>query len=85
MAIWKLEDAKNRFSELVRRANAEGPQLVTKHGREAAVVMAAEEYRRITQTENLADFLISSPFAEALRDGDLLLSRSRELGRNLDW
>ena len=37
--VWKLEDAKNRFSELVRRARSEGPQVVTKHGRESVVVI----------------------------------------------
>ena len=42
---WQLQNAKQRFSELVERARREGPQLVTKHGREAVVVVSAEEYR----------------------------------------
>ncbi len=41
---WKLEDAKARFSELVRRAHDEGPQAVTVRGRPAVVVVDAQEY-----------------------------------------
>ena len=46
-AAWKLEDAKARFSELVRRARAEGPQRVTVRGADAVVVIAAEELDRL--------------------------------------
>jgi prevent-host-death family protein len=42
-----LQDAKARFSELVRRAHSEGPQHVTVHGRDEVVVVAAEEFRRL--------------------------------------
>lgn len=45
---WLLQDAKARFSELVRRVRSEGPQHVTVHGREAVVVVAAEEFRRLS-------------------------------------
>jgi antitoxin Phd len=83
MTDWKLEDAKNRFSEVVRRAASEGPQFVTKHGREAAVVMGVEEYRRLTQPVDLVDFLSESPLAVALEAGELVLDRPRELGREL--
>src|SRR3974377_1111518 len=44
---WLLQDAKARFSELVRRARSEGPQHVTVHGRDQVVVVAAEEFRRL--------------------------------------
>jgi prevent-host-death family protein len=44
---WRLQDAKARFSELVRKAHSEGPQRVTVHGREEVVVVAAEEFRRL--------------------------------------
>ena len=46
-ATWKLEDAKARFSELVRRAHDEGPQAVTVRGRPAVVVLDAEAYERL--------------------------------------
>jgi prevent-host-death family protein len=44
---WRLQDAKARFSDLVRRAHRDGPQHVTVHGRDEVVVIAAEEYRRL--------------------------------------
>lgn len=47
MRTWPLEQAKTRFSEVIRLAGTEGPQLVTVHGREAAVVIAAEDYRAL--------------------------------------
>ena len=47
---WLLQDAKARFSELVRRVRTEGPQHVTVHGRDAVVVVSAEEFRRLQGT-----------------------------------
>jgi prevent-host-death family protein len=44
---WVLQDAKARFSELVRKVRSEGPQHVTVHGRDEVVVIAAEEFRRL--------------------------------------
>ena len=82
--IWKLEDAKNRFSELVRRARLEGPQVVTKHGRESVVVLAVEQYRTLSEPGSLADFFVDSPFGEALRTGELQLERSEDTGRPIE-
>ena len=45
---WQLQTAKARFSELFRRARAEGPQYVTRQGKEAVVVVPAEEFERLT-------------------------------------
>ena len=59
---WQLQEAKQRFSELVRRAGEEGPQVVTKHGEEAAVVVSIEEYRRLTRDRpDFREFLRSAP------------------------
>lgn len=61
---WLLQDAKARFSELVRRVKAEGPQLVTVHGRDEVVVVTAEEYRRLkgeVTGQALIDMLQASP------------------------
>ena len=41
--MWSLQDAKNHFSEVVRAAERDGPQIVTRHGKETAVVVSAEE------------------------------------------
>lgn len=85
MAIWKLEDAKNRFSELVRRALDHEPQLVTRHGRDAVVVLSAEDYERLAGSRNLWEFLRGSPFADAVANGELDLERSREAGRDITF
>ena len=67
MGFWRLQDAKARFSELVRRARNEGPQHVTVHGREEVVVLAADEFRRLKggrTGQALIDALKDSPFPE---------------------
>jgi prevent-host-death family protein len=67
---WQLQDAKARFSELVRRARAAGPQRVTVHGRDAVVVLSAEDYARLVPqtpppaekpTPSLYDIMQSMP------------------------
>ncbi|MGH8428185.1 MAG: type II toxin-antitoxin system Phd/YefM family antitoxin [Gammaproteobacteria bacterium] len=61
---WLLQDAKARFSELVRKVRSEGPQHVTVHGRDEVVVIAAEEFRRLKGTHTgqaLIDAIQSSP------------------------
>lgn len=65
---WRLQDAKARFSELVRRVRSEGPQRVTVHGRDEVVVIAAEEFRRLkgdATGEALIAALQASPFQDA--------------------
>ena len=63
MDRWKLEDAKARLSEVVRLASAEGPQMVTVRGKEAAVILDPETYRRLLpparEEQPLVDFLQS--------------------------
>lgn len=64
---WQLQDAKARFSELVRRVRDEGPQHVTIHGRDEVVVIAAEEFRRLRghlTGRALIDALQASPYRE---------------------
>jgi prevent-host-death family protein len=64
---WPLQDAKARFSELVRRAKNVGPQLVTVHGREEVVIVSAEEFRRLrggVTGQALVDALRASPLRE---------------------
>lgn len=59
---WQLQEAKNKFSELVRKATEEGPQIVTKHGKESVVVISSEEYRKLEKPETkLVDFFRQSP------------------------
>ena len=69
---WQLQDAKNRFSEVVDNAMHHGPQFVTKHGKEAVVIMSIDEYRKMQQPkESLVDFFQNSP----LKGVDLDLTR----------
>ncbi|MGI8679644.1 MAG: type II toxin-antitoxin system Phd/YefM family antitoxin [Jatrophihabitans sp.] len=46
--VWQVQEAKQRFSELLRRAGSDGPQIVTKHGEEVAVVINFAEYRKLS-------------------------------------
>jgi len=74
---WQLQAAKQRFSELVERARREGPQVVTKHGREAVVVVSAEEYRRLTERgDDLVEFVRAAPDFDQLE-----LRRTGDTGR----
>lgn len=64
---WRLQDAKARFSELVRLAHSEGPQHVTMHGRDSVVVVDADEFRRLKGARTgqlLIDALQASPHRE---------------------
>jgi prevent-host-death family protein len=64
---WLLQDAKARFSELVRRVRSEGPQHVTVHGRDEVVVLSAEEFRRLKGTQTgaaLIEAIQSSPYRD---------------------
>lgn len=54
---WRLQDAKARFSELVRKVHSEGPQHVTVHGRDEVVVVSAEEFRRLQGNRTGADLV----------------------------
>ena len=80
---WQLQDAKARFSEVFRLARESGPQRVTKHGREAVVVLPAEEYARLAESEarkgSLVDFFAASP----LRGSGIDLDRRRDFGRDV--
>jgi prevent-host-death family protein len=78
--IWQLQEAKQKFSQLVRRALEEGPQTVTRHGEEAVVVLSASEFRRLAgKKPDLKEVLMSGPSFD-----DLELERARELPREID-
>jgi prevent-host-death family protein len=79
MRQWALQDAKAKFSELVNICLENGPQLVTRHGREAVVIMSVEDYEQTARTgKNLKDFFLSAPRV------DLNIDRSRDTGRELN-
>jgi prevent-host-death family protein len=76
---WQIQEAKQRFSELINRAQRDGPQVVTRHGSEVAVVIAAEEFHRLSKDKGaFKDFLSSGP------DWDMLdLPRDRTPARTV--
>lgn len=77
---WQLQEAKQRFSELVRRTLEEGPQIVTRHGEEVVVVVPAQEFRRSQQVApDFAEFLLAGPDFELLD-----LERSGRLPRDVE-
>src|SRR5215467_6111913 len=73
---WILQDAKARFSELVRRVRSDGPQHVTVHGRDEVVVIAAEEFRRL-KGDVTGKVLIAALQASPHRDVDIEPRRER--------
>jgi prevent-host-death family protein len=74
MHTWQLQEAKSKFNKAVANAIHDGPQLITKHGTEVAVVLSVEEYRKLTVSpKKLSDFFQESPLAGA----DLGLARTK--------
>ena len=60
--IWKLQDAKARFSQVVKDAQIIGPQFVSRRGRKTAVVLSVEDYEKLTSdTPSFKDFLLTCP------------------------
>jgi len=80
---WQLQDAKARFSELVRRAQTEGPQHVTVRGREAVVVIAASELQRLLPAASDAVPFVA--FMESLSVEGLDLTRDADTGRDITF
>jgi prevent-host-death family protein len=78
---WQVQEAKQRFSEMLRTARADGPQVVTRHGQEIAVVIDIAEYRHLKgETTEFKEYLRSGPGFD-----DLDLDRTAERPRSTDW
>jgi antitoxin Phd len=81
---WQLQTAKAQFSEVFRRARECAPQVVTKQGKEAVVVLALGEFARLTrhdkQPRRLSQFFAESPLAKVPID----LKRQSDYGRKLE-
>ena len=77
---WQLQEAKNKFSKLVEKAQQEGPQFVTKHGKESVVVLSVEEYKKIVKPKsNLFQFIQTSPLSKTLINIERDKSHSRDI------
>lgn len=83
-SYWRLQDAKARFSELVRKVQTEGPQHVTVHGREEVVIIAADEFKRLKGQRTGADLVAAlqscpHPDVELVKPGSPMPVRRVEL------
>jgi prevent-host-death family protein len=79
--IWQLQEAKNRFSEVVNKALAEGPQTVTRHGEEIVVIVSKAEYYRLLKSQtSLFEFFRQSPLVGV----ELDLERDKSMPRDID-
>lgn len=79
---WRLQDAKARFSEVVRQARQRGPQRVTLHGKDAVVIVGAEEFDRLQHPATGRDIvtaLAESPLTEIKFDRLTIKSRVRNI------
>lgn len=76
--IWQLQEAKQRFSELVNKALDEGPQVVTRRGEQVVVIVSNEEYKKLLKSQSsLLEFFRQSPLVGA----ELDLERDRSFPR----
>jgi antitoxin Phd len=77
MAIWQVQEAKTQLSELIERARTEGPQTITRHGSERAVVLSVEDYRAlVAHTPDFKAHLLGGPKVD-----DFSVERDRDAGR----
>jgi antitoxin Phd len=79
MAIWQLQEAKTRFSEVIEEANFKGPQIITRHGSERAVVLSMADYRALTAHKpDLREYLLGGPKVDNFE-----IERDRDTGREI--
>jgi prevent-host-death family protein len=78
---WQLQEAKNRFSEIVEKALSQGPQTVTRRGQRAVVIISFEDYQKLVgPKETLVSFLRKSPLSGVGLD----LKRSTDYSREVE-
>jgi prevent-host-death family protein len=80
MTTWPIQDAKTRLSEVIERARTEGPQTLTRHGTERAVVLSIEEYRALAVLKpNFRAYLLGGPKVD-----DFSIERDHDMGRDVE-
>lgn len=94
MATWQVQKAKAHFSEVLEDAKTKGPQIITRHGSETAVVLSIAEYQSLKQPSqqtntaqkiDLRDFLLNAPKLDFEDDFFDTLRDKNDPGRNLDY
>jgi antitoxin Phd len=77
---WQLQEAKTRLSEVIEEAHAKGPQIITRHGTERAVVLSIGDYRAlVAHKPNFIEYLLSGPKVEGFE-----IEPSHDIGREVD-
>ncbi len=79
--IWQLQEAKNKFSQVINEALASGPQIVTRRGEDVVVIISKEDYGRLKKSQsNLSEFFRQSPLVGV----ELDLERDRTYPRDVE-
>lgn len=77
--VWQLQDAKNKFSEVVEKAISVGPQEITRRGKKTVVLISIKDYLRLKKKKNsIVDFFKNSPLSE------ISLERTQDYPRSID-
>ncbi len=80
MALWQVQQAKTRLSEVIEDAHGKGPQIITRHGTERAVVLSMEDYRALTAHKpDLKEYLLGGPKIESFE-----IEYDRDTGREIE-
>ena len=80
MAVWQVQVAKTRLSEVIERARTDGPQTITRHGAERAVVLSIEDYRAlVARKPDFKAHLLGGPKVD-----DFSIERDRNTGRTVE-
>jgi antitoxin Phd len=80
VAVWQVQEAKTRLSEVIERARTDGPQTITRHGAERAVVLSIEDYRAlIARKPDFKAHLLGGPKVD-----DFFIERDRDTGRTVE-
>ena len=79
MAIWQVQEAKTRLSELIEEAHSRGPQIITRHGAERAVILRSKSTARLTACKpDLKSYLLGGPKVDSFE-----IERDRDTGREI--
>jgi antitoxin Phd len=80
MAVWQVQEAKTKLSEVIEEANSKGPQIITRHGAERAVILSIAEYRALTAHKpDLRAYLLGGPKVDNFE-----VERDRDTGREVN-
>jgi len=80
MSLWQVQEAKARLSEVIEDAQTLGPQIISKHGVERAVVLSIAEYRGLTKGKrDFKSWILNGP-----KFDDFEIERNRDTGREIE-